>query len=256
MAQPQTIKSEPLEAPRANRAHINEHLYALFAPEFVKDYPDGQIEIAYASPATDDDGPDRSKTSRYSRSRKRPTSRKGRTRPASMSTSAPHYGTANRAVGLSRKTSRPAPAPGRTSTRPEMTSGSAISCGKRTSHRRRSFSTGATPHRRFQIYVRLAGKVTAEQLVTANTALRDWLGGDDVQGMQSLMRLAGTINYPKPAKIGRGYIVEPVTLRTNSTAPGYTVEQLTGLAGKPSSGIDSSGGARPGRTDDEIDGAA
>ena len=113
--------------------------------------------------------------------------------------------------------------------------------------------TGATPHRRFQIYVRLAGKVTPEQLETANTALRDWLGGDDVQGMQSLMRLAGTINYPKPAKIGRGYIIEPVTLRTNPTAPSYTVEQLAGLAGKPLSGIDSNGAAKPGRTDDEIE---
>ena len=59
MAQPQTIEPEPLEAPRPNKAHINEHLYALFAPELVKDYPDGQIEIAYASPATDDDGPNR-----------------------------------------------------------------------------------------------------------------------------------------------------------------------------------------------------
>ena len=53
-----------------------------------------------------------------------------------------------------------------------------------------------------------------DQLEAANTALRDWLGTDDVQGMQSRMRLAGTINYPKPAKLGRGYIIEPVTLRT------------------------------------------
>ena len=59
MAQPQTIESEPLEAPRPNKAHINEHLYALFAPEFVKDYPDARIEIAYASPATDDGRPQR-----------------------------------------------------------------------------------------------------------------------------------------------------------------------------------------------------
>ena len=39
MAQPQTIEPEPLEALRPNKAHINEHLYALFAPELVKDYP-------------------------------------------------------------------------------------------------------------------------------------------------------------------------------------------------------------------------
>ena len=62
------------------------------------------------------------------------------------------------------------------------------------------------------------------------------------------MRLAGTINYPKPAKIGRGYIIEPVTLRTNSTAPSYTVEQLTGLARKPSQALISTASqARPHR---------
>jgi hypothetical protein len=38
----------PLEP---NRAAINQHLYALFHPDFVRAYPDAWIEIAYANPA-------------------------------------------------------------------------------------------------------------------------------------------------------------------------------------------------------------
>ena len=38
----------PLEP---NRAAINQHLYALFHPDFVMAYPDAWIEIAYANPA-------------------------------------------------------------------------------------------------------------------------------------------------------------------------------------------------------------
>ena len=48
-------RPEPL---RPNRSNINAHLFALFSPDFVKDHPGAQIEIAFASPKTDDDGPD------------------------------------------------------------------------------------------------------------------------------------------------------------------------------------------------------
>ena len=228
----------------------------LFAPEFVKDYPDGQIEIAYASPATDDDGPNRCENFSAFEIEK-----------AADFAERKNQAGFNVYVGAALRDGK---SRGRAA-KENIETGSrawadfdAAGDDKRVGDLLREKNvapseivrTGATPHRRFQIYVRLAGKVTPEQLETANTALRDWLGGDDVQGMQSLMRLAGTINYPKPAKIGRGYIIEPVTLRTNPTAPSYTVEQLTGLAGKPSSGIDFNGAAKPGRTDDEIDDAA
>ena len=64
------------------------------------------------------------------------------------------------------------------------------------------------------------------------------------------MRLAGTVNYPTKDKRERGYVAELVTLRVREDAPSYTVEQLTGLAGKPSgtSGSDS----KSGRTDAEL----
>ena len=64
------------------------------------------------------------------------------------------------------------------------------------------------------------------------------------------MRLAGTVNYPTKDKRERGYVAELVTLHVRKDAPAYTVEQLTGLAGKPSGpfGFDS----KTGRTDDEL----
>ena len=37
-----------------NTADIAAHLYALFSPMFVHDYPDAQIEIAYADMTTGD----------------------------------------------------------------------------------------------------------------------------------------------------------------------------------------------------------
>ena len=88
MAQPLTIEPEPLDAPRPNKAHINEHLYALFAPEFVKDYPDAWIEIAFADMAWRRNAQRRRTLLRRSNWRRRPSSRKRRTRPDSMSMSA------------------------------------------------------------------------------------------------------------------------------------------------------------------------
>jgi hypothetical protein len=80
--------------------------------------------------------------------------------------------------------------------------------------------------------------------------LVDLLGGDPVQAVAHVMSISGTINYPTPKKIERGYVPELVTLHLRPDAPAYTVEQLTGLTGKPSgtSGSDS----KSGRTDDEL----
>ena len=69
----------------------------------------------------------------------------------------------------------------------------------------------------------------------ANVALKTLLGTDDVEDACPVMRLAGTVNYPSDDKARRGYIAELVTLHIRKDAPAYTVEQLIGLAGKPSS---------------------
>ena len=87
----------------------------------------------------------------------------------------------------------------------------------------------------------------------ANTALKTLLGSDDVQNPDRVMRLAGTVNYPTPDKVARGYVAELVTLHIRKDAPAYTIEHLIGLAGneaKPSSrfGFDT----KPGRDDSEL----
>ena len=66
------------------------------------------------------------------------------------------------------------------------------------------------------------------------------------------MRLAGTISYPTPEKVERGYIAELVTLHIRKDAPTYTVEQLTGVTGKASGPFDFNKAAKPGRNDDEL----
>jgi hypothetical protein len=45
-------------------------------------------------------------------------------------------------------------------------------------------------------------------------ALAEFFGADHVIDPPRIMRLAGTTNYPAPKKAARGYVVEPVTLRT------------------------------------------
>ena len=90
--------------------------------------------------------------------------------------------------------------------------------------------TGSKPHLRLHLYVKLDGKVTPEELESANVALKTLFGSDDVADHSRLMRLAGTINYPtKDKRDERGYVAELVTLHIRKDAPAYTVEHLTGV---------------------------
>ena len=115
--------------------------------------------------------------------------------------------------------------------------------------------TGRTPHERGHPYFKLAGVATREQLLAVNIALKTLLGSDDVEDVCRVMRLAGTISYPPTDKVERGYIAELVTLHIRKDAPAYTVEHLTGLAGKTSSpfGVDFNDTRKPGRNDDELE---
>ena len=94
--------------------------------------------------------------------------------------------------------------------------------------------TGRTPHLRAHLYFRLADSATPEEVKGANAALEALLGSDNVKNSDRVMRLAGTLNYPKPKKAERGYVTELVTLHIRKDAPAYTAEHLTGLTGKPS----------------------
>ena len=200
-----TAEFEATDAPLSpNRADIAAHLYALFPPDFVKGHPDALIEIAYASPKTDDDGPNSVRDiSPCSTCRKRSLSPRGKARPASTSMLAPRYGMAN---GQQAGQAEPTSETGSKAWADFDDEGDV----DRVSNLLREknilpsdiIQTGGTPHRRFHPYVKLSGNVTPDQLEAANARLRDWLGGDDVQGLQSLMRLAGTINYPNLQRSG------------------------------------------------------
>ena len=89
--------------------------------------------------------------------------------------------------------------------------------------------TGTIPHRRFQIRIALDGSPAPEQLESINKAIRDCLGGDDVGNCDRVMRLAGTVSYPTPTKVERGYVPELTRLLINKNAHAYDPELLVRL---------------------------
>ena len=90
--------------------------------------------------------------------------------------------------------------------------------------------TGRTSHIRAHLYFRLDKAVTSiDELKAANTGLQTLLGTDPaVKDVVRILRLAGTVNYPPPKKVKRGYIHEVVRLRR---PPGldYAAAHLAGL---------------------------
>ncbi|BBZ97464.1 hypothetical protein BRDID11004_16240 [Bradyrhizobium diazoefficiens] len=91
-------------------------------------------------------------------------------------------------------------------------------------------ATGTQPHHRAQVFFKCAGPITeGRQLESGNTALRDFFESDHVQNYDRVMRIAGTISYPKAEKVARGYATELTSLRIERDAPGYSVEKLCSL---------------------------
>jgi hypothetical protein len=212
-----------------NKADISRHLYALFSPAFVQAHPDAWIEIAYANPATGGD-PD-----------------KARNFSAFNLEAAVKFAVAQNNAGLNvyvgaalRHGDQPG---GRSSGHHVLTASHAwgefdkpgdevrITAALKEKNLTPAMvvTTGTVPNLRAHLYFRLDSGATPDQLRAANTALKALLGTDAVQNPDRLMRLAGTVNYPSPDKMGRGYAAELVTLRLVSDAPSYTVEQLTGV---------------------------
>jgi Protein of unknown function (DUF3987) len=115
-------------------------------------------------------------------------------------------------------------------------------------------TTGTVPHPRRHLYFKLDGDGTPEKLRLANTSLMKLLGSDAVHNLGRVMRLGGTVSYPKPKKLERGYIVELATIHKKQNAAAYRVERLIELARQASdnksNGFDH--GKTGPRTDDEI----
>jgi RecA-family ATPase len=92
--------------------------------------------------------------------------------------------------------------------------------------------TGTVPYLRAHLYFRSADVVTPAKLRAANEALIKCLGSDTVQDPARIMRLAGTVSYPTPAKQARGYITELVSLQHKRDARAFSSDELIALSGR------------------------
>ncbi len=250
---------ETADAPlRPSKIDIERHLYELFPPAFVHPHPDAWIEIAYGNPATGGK-PDEAKhfsafdlagAAEFAEKKNKagfniyvgPALRKGETGPKSK----------GRASDANALTGVYAWADFDSAGDYDRINDTLKDKNLRTSM---LVVTGRTPHKRGHPYFKLAGGATPAELRNANTALKTLLGTDDVENPSRVMRLAGTISYPPPDKVERGYIAELVTLHIRKDAPTYTVEQLTGVTGKTSDpfGFNFNDTRKPGRNDDELE---
>ncbi len=145
---------------RPNRADINRHLYALFPPDFAKDHPDAQIEIAYASPKTDDDGPDASENFSVFELQKAAAFAEKKSK-AGFNV---YVGAALRNAKSTGRASKPDVETGSKAWADFDDAGDDVRVSNLLREKNilpsEIVQTGGTPHRRFQIYVKLSGNVT------------------------------------------------------------------------------------------------
>jgi RecA-family ATPase len=218
----------PAPAPCPNKTDIAAHLYVLFPPAFVHPYPEAWIEIAFCRPHED-----LNKAESFS--------------PFDLKTAAEFAERKNRAgynlyVGAALRHGKPSPS-GRASGTNVLEASHAwaefdkpgddarISAILKEKDLKQAIAvvTGTRPCLRAHLYFKLDGSGTPDQLKTVNTALKTLLGSDDVQNPDRVMRLAGTVNYPSPEKIERGYVTEIVTLQAAANPRLYRADALIDL---------------------------
>jgi hypothetical protein len=212
-----------------NKADIAAHLYALFPPTFVQPYPAAWIEIAYADPAIDEVNAAKNFSAFDLQAATEFAEKKNRAGfniyvgPALRHGAKPSSGRAGFLSVLTASHSwvefdKP---------------GDDARIGAILKEKNLATSmivvTGRTPCLRAHLYFRLTGSATPAELKEANEALKTLLGTDAVQDANRVLRLAGTVSYPPPKKVERGYVAELVTIEIRK-APAYTIEQLTGAA--------------------------
>jgi hypothetical protein len=213
-----------------NLTDINKHLYAIFNANFVTAYPDAWIEIAVADPKAPP-GP---------KGQKRTGPRAARHfSPFELDKAAAYAVRMNKQgrniyVGMALRQGETGPS-GRATKANFLASSRAWGDFDKQGDDTRIAAfvkqhelaiseiviTGTTPHIRLQVFFELSGKPTWEQVEAVNEAIRDGLGGngDGVQNCDRIMRLAGTVSYPPPDKVARGYVPELTKLMA-AGAPG------------------------------------
>jgi hypothetical protein len=235
-----------------NLSDITAHLYALFSPTFVRPYSDSWIEIAYGSPtgklnrAGNFSAFDIEQAAQFALKQNKAGNnvyvgaalRHGE-KPASGRANADHVVDASHVWAEYDKL-------GDDNRIGDVLVKHGISPAI-------VVTTGTITHPRRHIYFRIDGAIAADKLLEANGALAQLLAGDAVQDAPRVLRLAGTINYPTPEKLAKGYVVELTTLHINKDAPAYQIEALTALSGGRSGDpyIDH-GREAGGRSDEQI----
>ena len=201
-----------------NRSDINKHLYALFHPDFVMPRPDAWIEIAIANPRAGKGNTGPKGSEHFSAFDLQAAgdfaerqNRKGR----------------NVYVGVALRQGTTGPS-GRATKANVMTAargwadfdkmGDAAHIYTFLHQRKVGASevviTGTVPHKRLQVFFRLVDGATPDEIEAVNEVLKTSLGGngDGVQNSDRLMRLAGTVSWPPPRKVERGYVPEVTKL--------------------------------------------
>jgi hypothetical protein len=215
--------------PAPDLAAISAHLHALFAPDFVHQYPDAWIELAYCRPdeplnkarifsAFDLEG-----AAKFAFD----TNKLGfniYVGPALRHGQKPKSGRANDAHFLA---ARYCWAEYDNAGDHERITAICKAEGLQPAI---GVVTGTIPHHRLHIYFLNAHPVTeADEIRACNKALKELFDSDDVDNPCRVMRLAGTVSYPKADKRAKGYRTELTALHVTRNAPAYSVEVLCGL---------------------------
>jgi hypothetical protein len=217
------------QIPKPDVAQISAHFYALFAPDFVHQYPDAWIEIAYGLP---EEGPNKA---RFFSAFDLETAAKF----AADKNQCGHNVYVGAALRHGEK-----PKSGRASDEHFLAARYSWCEYDGAGDHERIESilkdeglqpalmvvTGTKPHQRAHLYFLNAQPViNGDEIKACNTALEDLLDSDDVKNPSRLLRLAGTVNHPKASKRAKGYATEATTLHMKRDAPSYSVEALCAL---------------------------
>ena len=213
-----------------NKTDIAAHLHALFAPAFVHPYPDAWFEIAYGYAATGGKINEARNFSAFE------------LKEAAEFAEAKNRAGFNIYVGPALRQGKQ-PGDGRAADKDVLASAYAwaefdgagdderIDAILKTNQFAPAIivTTGRIPHRRAHLYFKLEPNANAHTLRAVNSSLRELFGSDAVENASRLMRLAGTINYPPPKKVERGYVAELVTLQVAANPRAYRADTLINL---------------------------
>ncbi len=227
----------PLEP---NLTDINAHLYSLFHPDFVMPYPDAWIEIAIANPKGGDGNTGPKASKHFSAFQLKEA--------AEYAAKRNNRGN-NVYIGMALRQGETGPS-GRATKKNVITAARAWADFDKANDAARVQTflyqrglqatevvlTGTIPNHRIQLFFKLEGPVTPDELEAVNEAMKTSLGGngDGVQNCDRIMRLAGTVSYPPPHKVARGYVPELTKLYVTANAQAYRpADLISSLTNKP-----------------------